>query len=717
MSADTAWLASLQELQRTLQAGFSRTLVWISGQPDWVRARLNEGLRTLPAAAGPIITNQRTWNGLDSTRTGFGLVMTPLQQTERLLGQEYPWLVYDAFSGVNPDALGRVAGLVKGGGLLFYLSASTSDPAFFQDPQKRHLCVYPCTEAAVANRFLQHLATCLNTPDVFCIDQYCGLRPTCLDLPAPTLQAALAQQQDWLQHTFAALQQPRSAHVLSAPRGRGKSAALGMLAQLAGRAGWQVDVTAPSKAAITCLRSHAEEAMPRFLLPTAVLQQPDPGQLLLVDEAATIAVPLLARFAKRYRHIVYATTTDGYEGTGQGFALRFLLQLQKLRPELSCQSLHYPIRWAAADPLEALTNRLLLLTPPRFTYQLPSALRYYPIDRDDLLAHPTQLAALFGLLVDAHYRTTPGDLRILLDSPNISVWVASAGEQIVAALLVAVEGQLPADLSEQIWQGRRRPRGHLIPQLLVAQEGHREAASLRIWRVVRIAVADSCRRCGIGEALLGEVRKAAMSQQVDLLGAAFALTADLLAFWDTLGFLPVRVGTQLDPISGSYATLVLCPLSTPATTACSRWRVQFARYFPYLQRGWLQYLEPSAKAFLPASVPEQQCALPSVADWQLLYGFACHHRPYPSSAPAFALLAQACPGHWQHPALSPLQQHLIQEYVIGQASEACMLENYPINSTRALHRLLRQAAATFYQHACQANVVDVRQVEGAAGGA
>ena len=118
----------------------------------------------------------------------------------------------------------------------------------------------------------------------------------------------------------------------------------------------------------------------------------------------------------------------------------------------------------------------------------------------------------------------------MLDGPNISVWVTRYLGQIVAAALVADEGGFDQALSELIWQGKRRPQGHLMAQSLSAHCGFKEAPLLRYQRVMRIAVHPLLQRQQIGKQLISEIILQARQQGIDCVGSSFAATADILPF-------------------------------------------------------------------------------------------------------------------------------------------------------------------------------------------
>ena len=74
-----------------------------------------------------------------------------------------------------------------------------------------------------------------------------------------------------------------------------------------------------------------------------------------------------------------------------------------------------------------------------------------------LLQHEATLQQLFGLLVLAHYRTTPLDFRLLLDAPNLRTLILRQGEAVAGVALLSAEGGFDPAMSHEIWAGRRRP--------------------------------------------------------------------------------------------------------------------------------------------------------------------------------------------------------------------------------------------------------------------
>ena len=60
-------------------------------------------------------------------------------------------------------------------------------------------------------------------------------------------------------------------------------------------------------------------------------------------------------------------------------------------------------------------------------------------------------------------------------------------------LWATVEGGLDSELAEQVMLGKRRLRGHLLPQSLATHSGFAKAACQSLLRIVRIAVSAEVR--------------------------------------------------------------------------------------------------------------------------------------------------------------------------------------------------------------------------------
>ncbi len=480
--------------------------------------------------------------------------------------------------------------------------------------------------------------------------------------------------------------------VIRAHRGRGKSAALGLAAgRLLHERPLRILATAPRRSATDALFKHADAVLAGqaracaldaetgttpdkttppaadrsghglatgslvFVSPADLAAETPAADLLLIDEAAGIPAPILKTLVARYPRVVFATTVHGYEGTGRGFDVRFRDTLDELTPNWREVTLETPIRWARGDPLEALTFRALLLdaapaTAEALTGADPADLRCERLDRDALVQDETTLRELFGLLVLAHYQTRPMDLRMLLDGPNVRVYALQWHEHIVATLLAAEEGGFAdPDLREAIFTGRRRPRGHLLPQTLSTHAGLAAAPALRYLRVIRIAVHPALARRGLGRRLLRRLARDGRAEGFDLLGASFGATPELVRFWDRCGFRPAQIGTSRNAASGEHALVVLRRLDARGRRFAAMAETRLEARLPVLLAGPLRTLDPVTVVALVAAIrkaplsisgepPSTQCR--GALDDPELSGFIDGYRSLDATLPVLAELVR-----------------------------------------------------------------------------
>jgi len=131
----------IDQYRQDLQLPYVRGLAWITGTADWCYESVLAYLTQHPSVKSMVVS-ERDWDSLS---------VCSIRGAKALLGQEFDILVYDGFSGINPDALGQVSGLIKGGGVCIFISSPADADAFFDDPQPEHLKVQPFAVSPVGN--------------------------------------------------------------------------------------------------------------------------------------------------------------------------------------------------------------------------------------------------------------------------------------------------------------------------------------------------------------------------------------------------------------------------------------------------------------------------------------------------------------------------------------------------------------------------------------
>ena len=652
----------------------------------------------------------------------------PWEKARSWLGRELSILVVDAFAGFDADGFAALSGTLRAGGLLLLLVPPLAEWGAYADPQRFRLASWPYPEDAVGGRFLQRFGRCIREQSgvmVWSLDEGVPafdyphvepVRPALVVAPFahPEQQAAVAA----IQHVLHGHR--RRPLLLTADRGRGKSAALGIAAaELLAQGIGPILLTAPGLAAVGQVFEHAARLLPdaelapgrlswagadlQFVAPDALLQQLPRAALLLVDEAAAIPLAMLETMVHHYARIVFASTVHGYEGSGRGFTLRFSRRLDRLAPGWQSLRIRQAVRWSDGDPLEALCLQGLLLDAE--AVEAGELMGLEPDDchcewlqPDHLMGNENDLRQLFGLLQYAHYRTSPNDLRQILDAPDLSIAVLRWRGLIVATMLLCEEGGLDESLASLVYSGERRLRGHLLAQSLAHHAGFAEAACLRGSRVIRLAVHPACQRQGLGRRLLSAARE--RYSERDYLGASFGASTDLLAFWQHEGMFPVRLGLKREASSGAHALMVLQPLSARANALYPLIRRRFCQQLPVLLREPLGDLEVELVITLLASC--ELIAELDEQDWRDIHSFAWGKRGYEVCMAALqklvltriAILAQ----------LDTVQQTLLVTKVLQQQAWSPCIAQAGLTGKAEAVMTLREAIRALLQsdadHAC-----------------
>ena len=538
---------------------------------------------------------------------------------QTLLGREFRHAVFDARHGFDAAAFAALSGTLKAGSWLVLLLPVWEE--WENQPDADSLRWSDCPDPIATPHFVQHLKRVLTANNDAILWRQNQPFSLAHFTPRtdwhPATGAPQPEQQQLLQQL---LTMPPGVAAVTAARGRGKSALAG---QLISRIAGSAIVTAPAKAATDVLAQFAGEKF-RFIAPDALLASDEQADWLVVDEAAAIPAPLLHQLVSRFPRTLLTTTVQGYEGTGRGFLLKFCARF----PHLHRFELQQPIRWAQGCPLEKMVSEALVFDDENFTHTPQGNIVISAFEQTLWRSEPETPLKVYQLLSGAHYRTSPLDLRRMMDAPGQHFLQAAGENEIAGALWLVDEGGLSQELSQAVWAGFRRPRGNLVAQSLAAHGSNPLAATLRGRRVSRIAVHPARQREGTGRQLIAGALQ--YTHDLDYLSVSFGYTRELWRFWQRCGFVLVRMGNHREASSGCYTAMALLPMSDAGK--------QLAEREHYRLRRDAQALAQWNGETLP--VDPLNDAVLSDDDWLELAGFAFAHRPLLTSLGCLMRLLQ-----------------------------------------------------------------------------
>ncbi|HBB9173609.1 TPA: tRNA cytosine(34) acetyltransferase TmcA [Escherichia coli] len=602
-----AELTALHTLTAQMKREGIRRLLVLSGEEGWC---FDHALKLRDALPGD-------WLWISPQPVAENHCFPSALQT--LLGREFRHAVFDARHGFDAAAFAALSGTLKAGSWLVLLLPVWEE--WENQPDADSLRWSDCPDPIATPHFVQHLKRVLtanNDAILWRQNQQFSLAHFAPRTDwHPATGAPQPEQQQLLQQL---LTMPPGVAAVTAARGRGKSALAG---QLISRIAGSAIVTAPAKAATDVLAQFAGEKF-RFIAPDALLASDEQADWLVVDEAAAIPAPLLHQLVSRFPRTLLTTTVQGYEGTGRGFLLKFCARF----PHLHRFELQQPIRWAQGCPLEKMVSEALVFDDENFTHTPQGNIVIAVFEQTLWRSEPETPLKVYQLLSGAHYRTSPLDLRRMMDAPGQHFLQAAGENEIAGALWLVDEGGLSQELSQAVWAGFRRPRGNLVAQSLAAHGSNPLAATLRGRRVSRIAVHPARQREGTGRQLI--VGALQYTHDLDYLSVSFGYTEELWRFWQRCGFVLVRMGNHREASSGCYTAMALLPMSDAGK--------QLAEREHYRLRRDAQALAQWNGETLP--VDPLNDAVLSDDDWLELAGFAFTHRPLLTSLGCLLRLLQ-----------------------------------------------------------------------------
>ena len=588
------------------------------------------------------------WVG-ESARMPDGIRVIAPNATAQLLGSDADCLVIDARSGFSPDMLGMVSGTLCGGALLLLLTPPFDQWPTYNDPDYQRYQALRPSPYTMNGYFLQRVVALFeqasmasNTPWLSIVKQsqsaenYVATDEDLRVLDEQTFKTekrfkASDEQLSVIQAVDKLSQQAKGMILLTADRGRGKSVALGLAVNaLLAKNSMTILIVASLRSQVEHFFSAIDDistsnkikfvAVDQLIIDAANASADNPlCDLLIVDEAATLPLPVLYQLVDIAPRLAFSSTLHGYEGSGRGFSLRFKQYLLAQDPSLQLLTLKQPIRWASGDPLESFLNKLLILDAETDTKTdsktdsnpsvvneskiASSTIVVRAVNSKTLLQDEVLLRAIFTLLVEAHYQTRPADLRQLLDVPYLHLWIAEeintdgSANKVVGVLLAYEEGGFDAaadDMLNGIVSGQRRPQGNLLSQSIANQSADTQWCRVKSLRVARIAVAQSYRRQGIASRLLNSLEQFARAEACDYWGSSFGFDPDLLAFWQSHQALPVHLGLHRDKSSGMRNLMVVKALSKSLDKMSRSLYQQFIIDLPFWGKRYLEDMPTKA---------------------------------------------------------------------------------------------------------------------------
>ncbi|QGM80768.1 GNAT family N-acetyltransferase [Otariodibacter oris] len=526
----------------------------------------------------------------------------PFSNAKRLLGQEFTFAIYDMRTEqgicLHLEALAIIAGTIQEDGTLYVICPHWHNLTTTPDIDSLRWNNQQLIATPHFYHYFQDLVKLFNFE--------VRVSKFNLDLKnnsdnVTVIDKSLTKDQQIIYDNLPL--DPATVHLITAPRGRGKSTLAGKLAQYLSTNN-NVIITARSRSVLPNFWKGIENDNIQFYAPDKLIElieyeQVSQNTWLFIDEAASLPIPMLAKLCHYFAKVMLTTTTQNYEGTGRGFSLKLLSQLnQRYRH----WQLTEPLRWGENDPLERFINQLLLLDDDLYFID-----KLMPSHHD---AYKEKLP-FYSLLAQAHYKTTPTDLRRLFDGSAQTFYQIKEENQLIAGCWLVNEGGLDQDLAEAIWRGERRPQGNLVAQYLCFQANLPEACTLHSVRISRIAVDPIYQNQGYGKRLVQQVISQ-ISPNIDFISVSFGMSQALLNFWQDCGFELIQITPTPEASSGYHSAMMIYPLSEKGKLLQRTARLQFKRDYPIVTD-------------LPI-VKNCDTYTLTTADWQNIKGFATANR-------------------------------------------------------------------------------------------
>ncbi|MEM1629414.1 MAG: tRNA(Met) cytidine acetyltransferase TmcA [Saccharolobus sp.] len=520
---------------------------------------------------------------------------------EYYLGNTYDLVILDTVDNFQPINIGRLVDLARGGGLIVIYTNNLLKDKVFRSSIVRNGLIKDFYENRFKRKLYEH-------EGIFIIDNngytarpfHSDIKnkpkkkiPKFTRMPRELHELSLSEDQNRVLEGFSFLfGGGRKALVLTAARGRGKSAVTGL--SLAGlvkyyknKKNTKIFVTAPSITSSSQVMLFAKKGLEalgeeisvkisdighirairgdgfkiEYIPPDVALEEE--GDLLVIDEAAALGVNYLDIAMKIWRKVVLVTTVHGYEGSSKAF-LRYLRRMiESKRIKVKWISMEQPLRYSVGDPIEKWLYDTLLLDAEPLELQSKEIdkIVYEDVDKAELFEDDNKLRSVYGIMVAAHYKNNPDDLMIMGDGVHHIIKAMHTENNIyIAACQIAEEGELSNEMIELALKGGTFD-GDLIPDRILKHVRIKDFGKLKGWRIVRIAVVPELQDKGFGSEILKMIYEEAKEKGIDWIGSSFMADPKVLNFWIKNNFIPVHVSPKKNEKLGDYPVAVIMPIS------------------------------------------------------------------------------------------------------------------------------------------------------------
>ncbi|MEE1340487.1 MAG: GNAT family N-acetyltransferase [Succinivibrionaceae bacterium] len=342
--------------------------------------------------------------------------------------------------------------------------------------------------------------------------------------------------------------------------------------------------------------------------------------VLIIEEAASIPLPILSQILSVYKKVIMISTLDGYEGTNQGI-------IHKLSTDFPLEifSLSYNFRRNYDNFQKFLENISFKANNINFsTYSslqsssiniisnnISQNINSLTIHLSSFIEKPNNesislLIKINKFISNNHYQSSNQDIFRLLNDPNTFVSLllknlnyedySLKNSEIISLVIFSLEAIPNKILKESIFNGSSRPKNNLLPQTLLCHSNIDFPDNSIFLRIQRIATEKSYKKQGYASKLLSNFNDknlinffiqnstfskdfscdCSFSNHLIFIGASFALSDVVYKFWIKNNFIPVSLGLKKDNASGERSLVVLKNFYN--NTKIAKWHNNFINF-------------------------------------------------------------------------------------------------------------------------------------------